>query len=293
MRVMALDIGGTSIKAGVVTEGRLARLRETPTPASRGGEAVLRLAEEIAASEAGFDRIGVSTAGQVDPETGAILFANENLPGYTGMRVRERLEARFGVPAAVENDVNAAAIGEMQYGAARGERDFLCLTYGTGIGGAVVIGGELYHGSGCSAGEFGHLLTHPGGLPCGCGGRGCYESYASVSALVRSASRLDPSLSSGRAVFARRAEPAVQAVIDAWTREIAYGLVSLIHCFNPACVVLGGGILQEPWLAARLPELVRPQLMLAYRAVRLRPAALGNAAGLLGAAWLAARRTSG
>ncbi len=290
MRVMALDIGGTSIKAGVVVNGRLERLRETPTPAARGGEAVLRLVEVLAASEAGFDRIGVSTAGQVDPETGVILFANENLPGYTGMRVRERLEARFGVPAAVENDVNAAAIGEMQFGAARGERDFLCLTYGTGIGGAVVIGGTLYHGSGCSAGEFGHLLTHPDGLPCGCGGRGCYESYAAVSALVREASRLDPLLSSGRAVFARRAEPAVQAVIDAWAREISYGLVSLIHCFNPACVVLGGGIMQEPWLAARLPELVRPQLMPAYRAVRLRPAALGNAAGLLGAAWLAASR---
>lgn len=287
MRIAALDIGGTSIKAGEIEDGTLISSKEYPTQAKSGGEAVMRRAEEILAGFHGYDRIGISTAGQVDSRKGVIRFANENIPQYTGMKVKERMEARFGVPVAVENDVNSAALGEAHYGAGQGERNFLCLTYGTGVGGAIIVDGRLYSGDSFSAGEFGHIITHAGGLPCNCGGHGCYECYASVTALVRRAAALDPLVSSGRKIFEHLDDPKIAALVEDWTQEIAYGLTSLTHSFNPGMIVLGGGIMNEISLVERLRQMLNEQLMPSYRHVRLRAAQLGNSAGMLGAAWLA------
>ena len=287
LTVAALDIGGTSIKAGHVRDGALLWTEEFPTDAKKGGEAVMRKAEEILASMGSFDRIGISTAGQVDSLGGFLRFANDNIPGYTGMQVRQRMEDRVGLPTAVENDVNCAALGEARYGAGRGERDFLCLTYGTGIGGGIIVGGRLYTGSSFSAGEVGHIVTHAGGLPCTCGGCGCYECYASVTALVREAQKLSPELDSGRVLFARKDEPGVQALIDRWADEIVWGLVSLTHTLNPSLILLGGGVMQQQTLVELLQRKLHDRLMPSYRHVQLKAAELGNTAGMLGAAALA------
>lgn len=289
MITAALDIGGTSIKAGLVENGSLRDFREEKTLAGRGGEAVLQTAGEILRHFSGFDRIGVSTAGQVNPETGCIVYANENIPSYTGCNVKKFFEDRFSVPAAVENDVNAAAAGEAAFGAGQGFSDFLCLTYGTGIGGAIVLNGSVYRGASCSAGEFGHLVTHADGRTCGCGQKGCYEQYASVTALVREAVQMDPALNSGREIFRRRDDPRVQALLGQWYTEIAVGIASLIHSFNPACVVLGGGIMEEPSVPEAIRALLPSLLMPSYRDTPVRRAVLGNRAGLLGAALLAER----
>mgnify|MGYP000622865576 CR=1 FL=1 len=136
-------------------------LKEWDTNASRGGACLMARAVAILHTYGDFDAIGISTAGQVDSEQGSIYYANDNIPGYTGTKIRDILEAEFGVPVAVENDVNAAALGELYFGAAKGAENFLCLTYGTGVGGAIVIDGSIYPGSTWSGGSFGGILTHP------------------------------------------------------------------------------------------------------------------------------------
>lgn len=141
MKTMVLDIGGTAIKSAIAQNGVLSSVRETPTRSSLGGAYVMSQAKEIISSYKdtyAFERIGISTAGQVNPVKGSIIYANHNIPGYTGTPVKEIMEDFFHVPVAVENDVNAAAIGEACYGAGKEEKDFVCLTYGTGVGGAVL-----------------------------------------------------------------------------------------------------------------------------------------------------------
>lgn len=288
MKILAADIGGTAIKVGEVSgTGELLSFAEHPSDGKQGGPALMERLFRILDGYRGYDRIGISTAGQVDAFRGEILFANENIPYYTGTKVKSLLEAHYHVPTAVENDVNAAALGEGAFGAAKGFSDYLCLTYGTGIGGGVVLGGSLLRGTGGVAGEVGHIVTHKDGLPCACGSRGCYEQYASTTALVREARKVCPAWENGRVIFEalNAGDPAAKSVVDAWIDEVACGLASLIHVFNPPCVVLGGGIMNEPYiqeqLQARLDSLVMPSFRKGLAVVRAR---LGNKAGLLGAA---------
>ena len=288
MKILAADIGGTAIKIGEVTEnGELLSFAEHPSDAKQGGPALMERLCSLLEGYQGFDRIGISTAGQVDAFRGEIIFANENIPQYTGMKVKKLLEERFSVPTAVENDVNAAAIGEGAFGAAKGFSDFLCLTFGTGIGGGIILGGKVLRGSGGVAGEVGHLITHKDGLPCGCGGRGCYEQYASTTALVREAKKVCPSCENGRIIFQEMAagNTAVKGAVDKWIEEIACGLASLIHTFNPPCIVLGGGIMNEPYIQEGLETALRAVAMESFlKGLTLTRAKLGNKAGVLGAA---------
>lgn len=290
MRIAALDIGGTSIKSGIWDGQGTTELKEQDTNAKLGGPYVMERALEILKSYGTFDAIGISTAGQVDWEQGSIRYANENIPGYTGMQIRQILEKEFSVPVAVENDVNAAAQGEGIFGAGKGADSFLCLTYGTGVGGAIVMNGQVYRGSCFSAGEFGAMVMHPEDVREGDPFSGCYEKYASTTALVREAKKLDPSLENGRRIFEEIGRPEVKAVVDAWTDEIVHGLVTLIHIFNPSVVVLGGGVMAQPYVLSQVREKTMNRIMSSFRNVRLEQAALGNQAGLLGAAYLASRR---
>lgn len=282
MRIAAADIGGTDIKYALVNESGTLHLFKSPTPAG-GGEVIVRHVGDLIESLGAFDAVAVCTAGQVDPEKGEILYANENIPGYTGTRVKALIEARFQRPALVLNDVNAAALGEGALGAARGFDDYLCLTYGTGIGGAIVIGGKLYEGATHSAGEFGHIVTHRGGERCACGGRGCYERYASAAALTRAAEKRLGERLDGYELFGRLGEAKVKGLVDDWAEEILTGIASLCHVFNPACVVVGGGIMDQPYLVARLQARFPRHIMPSFASVQLRRAELGNSAGIQGA----------
>lgn len=286
-KIAALDIGGTSIKSGVWVNKSIQEIRERDTNAKNGGGYVMERAKEILHSYSGFDAIGISTAGQVDSIKGRIRYANENIPGYTGMQVKEILEKEFSVPVAVENDVNAAAIGEAKFGAGKDQKDFLCITYGTGVGGAIVMDGRVYTGSAFSAGEFGGIIVHPEARKPGEPFSGCYEKYASTTALVRMAQEYDKTLDSGRKIFSRIDEPEIQALVSRWIDEIVYGLVSVIHIFNPSCIVMGGGVMAQPYIIRQVKEKTQAQIMDSFRNVKLRQAELGNQAGLLGAAFLA------
>lgn len=245
-------------------------------------------AVEILKTYKDFDRIGISTAGQVDSSKGTIRYANSNLPGYTGTDLRKIFSEAFGVPVAVENDVNAAALGEACFGAGKDYNDFLCLTYGTGVGGAIIMNKEIYSGSCFSAGEFGAILVHPEDRnPDEDMFSGCYERYASTTALVKRVQKVFPELDNGRAIFARISEPEIQELVNAWIDEIVYGLTSLIHIFNPSCVVLGGGIMKQPYILDKLEKRLYNSIMSSFRNVCVKTASLGNDAGMLGAVRIA------
>lgn len=287
MRIAALDIGGTSVKSGLWTGEEVTELREHATNAKNGGHYVMDRAVKILHQYRDFDAIGISTAGQVNSEEGIIRYANENIPEYTGMRVREILEKEFGVPVAVENDVNAAAIGEAQFGAGRAFKDFICITYGTGVGGAIVMDKEIYTGSSFSAGEFGGIMVHPEDSVYGEPFCGCYEKYASTTALVRKAMEYNRELDNGRKIFSRLDDPNVRDIINCWIDEIVYGLITVTHIFNPACIVLGGGVMSQPYILEEVKMKTTARIMSSFRNLKLLQAELGNRAGLMGAAYLA------
>jgi len=289
MKILSADIGGTSIKAALVDEaGNLIDFKETPTESAIGGIHVMENLLKLLRSYEGFDAIGISTAGQVDSLLGEIIFANENIPGYTGMKVREIIEKEFSVPVRVENDVNCAALGEINFGAGKSSQDLICLTYGTGIGGALIFDRKIHKGKDGIAGEFGHMVIHPGGRACNCGQRGCYESYASARVLVEEAMKMDPDCDNGRRLFQKihEGDALMTELLDAWAKEVSYGLVNIIHIFNPALIVLGGGVLEQDLAFQSIKKYTFSQIMDSFKNVQLVKASLGNKAGLLGAASL-------
>lgn len=183
------DIGGTFIKYGIVREdGVILTNGKFKTPNSNCciniPKILIEYINKIRKSYS-IESVGISTAGQVDSIKGEIIYATDNLPNYTGTKLSKIIENETGLKCSVENDVNAAALGEMWKGAGVNKKNFVCITLGTGIGGALIIGGRLYRGTSGIAGEIGHIIINEGGEKCTCGGRGCFERYASTSTLVR------------------------------------------------------------------------------------------------------------
>lgn len=290
MNVLAIDIGGTSIKMCLVDDkGNTSSFNEIDSEAKKGGtHLVENLMNVVAETYSGFDAIGISTAGQVNSDEGSIIYANENFPGYTGTKVSAIFEERFGVPVKLENDVNSAALGEKNFGAGQAFDDFLCLTYGTGIGGAIVIESELYKGLNGVAAEVGHTVLHPGGMKCNCGCLGCYEMYGSTTALVRNAMALDSKYTNGRKIFEglEQGDAKLEKVLSNWVDQVAYGLVSLTHIFNPPAIIIGGGVMEQERLVSMVRKRVEEQIISSFSDVQILKASLGNKAGLLGAAAL-------
>ena len=290
MKILAFDIGGTEIKYAFCDEKfNLTDKKSIPTNAHEGGKRIIERIVEIIKSCDGIDRIGISTAGQVNSLKGEIIFATDSIPGYTGTKIKEIIEAETGIPTAVENDVNSAAIGEAIFGAAKGNDSFICLTYGTGIGGAIYLDNKLFTGASFSAGEFGHMVIHAGGKNCTCGGKGCYEAYASAGALVRNVSEKTGRKMNGREIFESFDDPEIRNIIDDWIDDIVVGLKSLIYIFNPSLIVAGGGIMNEEYITAEINKRLEKELMASYRNVRIVKALMGNDANKLGAAYLASK----
>lgn len=290
MRILTFDIGGTEIKYALCDENfNLTEKKSIPTNAHEGGKRIIERVVEIAKTVENIDRIGISTAGQVDSINGKIIFATDSIPGYTGTEIKSIVEAETGIPVAVENDVNSAAIGEAVFGAAKGYESFVCLTYGTGIGGAIYLDGKLFTGNSFSAGEFGHIVTHAGGKSCTCGGCGCYEAYASVTALVKSVKEILGKEMNGREIFENFEDPEIRNIIDEWIDEIVVGLKGLVYIFNPALIVAGGGIMNETYITDEINARLQKELMPSFRNVKVVKALMGNDANKLGAAYLASR----
>ena len=238
MNILTFDIGVTNIRYALCDEQfRLSDVHTVPTRAQQGGQQIMERLLEIIGTYQHIDRVAVSTVGQVDSQNGIVVYSAGNIPYYTGMMIKKRIENDTGLPTYVENDVNAAALGEAHFGAGQGQKDFLCLMYGTGIGGALYLNGQLYKGSASCAAEFGHMITHAGG------GKGCYERYASTKALIEKVRTATNKPLDAFTIFEKEnlQDPAVRAVVDQWIDEMILGLTNLIYIFNPPLVILGGG----------------------------------------------------
>lgn len=293
--ILSMDIGGTAVKLGLVDEeGRIHGKREasvhfdgykTPilTTAIREARAFLR------ERNIPIEGIGVSATGQIDTRERTVVGTNGKIPGYEGTQIGRELEEAFGLPVTALNDANAAALGECFAGRAKGMEDVVMLTLGTGVGGGVIIGGKIYGGMRGIAGELGHFTLYQDGEPCACGKRGCYENYASATALVRAAQRAaEETDMDGRTVFGRAAQGDARmlGVISRWLDDVAAGITGLVHIFNPRMVLIGGGIsAQEKLLIEPLRQRVLSQVMPRFaQGLCLERASLSNDAGLIGAA---------
>ncbi|MDB5095654.1 MAG: NagC5, partial [Cyanobacteria bacterium RYN_339] len=254
---LGVDIGGTKILTGLVApDGRVLRQWRTPTDASRGGPAVMEAVEqalqgiltELPPDERPLG-VGVCAAGQVDFATGRIAYASPNIPGWAGTPVKARLETALGLPVTVDNDGNAAAYGEWWAGAGKGLGDIVMLTVGTGVGGGIVLGGEVLRGGRFRGGEVGHMILVADGEPCNCGQRGCLEVYASGTAIARLARQHMPGWEGAAPdVFELAAQGEAEAdfVLANAARNLALGLVSLGSVLDPDRFIVGGGVASAP-----------------------------------------------
>ena len=299
MRISVFDIGGTFIKHGLFDGSTLSDVYQIPTEAHLGADHLIAalayiLRQEL--QESPLDGIGISTRGQVDTEAGRIIYdPPEMIPGYSGTCLRQELRSALGcdaianLPIAVENDGNCAALAENRAGAAKDFADCICVVFGTAIGGAILSDHHVYHGCAYSAGEFGMMQ-----FPDGFGGSMYYENYASVTQLVQLVNAADTSLTNGlkiaaalKAADAASVTTPVTGAVDVWARRAALGLSSLIHIFNPPCLVLGGGIMESEEIFRRVRRETQALLAPGFETVQIRPALLGNHAGMLGAGYLA------
>lgn len=293
MVVGAFDIGGTSIKYGVLNEqGDILFKSNIPTMASEGGQAVLGQVKELTKEllvDHDLEGIAVSTAGQINNAEGKVIYSTDSLPGYTGLNIKQDLETEFKLPIAVDNDVNCAALGEYWRGAAQDVDQFLCMTLGTGIGGSIIIDGQVFTGAAYSAGEFGHMTLYPGGKPCLCGDAGCYEQYASSKALSERAQEGMGKNISLPTLFdvARDGDQTAESIIDSWVDDVALGIKSLVHIFNPPLIVIGGGVsAQGDYLLDKLKSSVDRRIMPSFkRNLDIRLAENDNDANLQGAVY--------
>ena len=292
MRILAFDIGGTNIKYATLDEKfKITDKHTIAKEEQKGGQELVQKIISIIESYSDIDRVAISTAGQVDSDNGIVVYSTDNIPYYTGMMVKKLIENKTGIPTYVENDVNAFAVGEAKFGAAKGKTDFLALTYGTGIGGALYLDNKLYKGMGCSAGEFGHMVTHAGGKQCTCGGEGCYECYASTRALLESVNKRNSTNLNAFEIFEKEnfEKPEIRSVIDQWIDEMIIGLINIIYIFNPPLIVLGGGIMNENYVIDLIDRKIYNLLMENFRDVNIVRSKLGSDAALLGVASEAAK----
>ena len=293
--ILSIDIGGTAVKLGLVDRQGVIHARaeasvcfdnyRTPILTTVIREAQAFLARE----QARVEGVGISATGQIDDQAGVVIGTNGKIPHYEGAQLKRDIEAALGVPAFALNDANAAALGECFAGRAKGVDNVLMITLGTGVGGGIVLGGKIFGGTRGIAGEMGHFTLYQDGVPCPCGKRGCFESYAATTALVRHATQATGDMTlDGRAIFERAAagDSALCAALDRWIDDIAAGISGLVHIFNPQMVLIGGGVsAQEEMLIAPLRARVRAQVMPRFaEGLQVEAAMLSNDAGLIGAA---------
>ncbi|MSO43201.1 MAG: ROK family glucokinase [Candidatus Planktophila sp.] len=308
---IGIDVGGTKVLGGVVDEsGKVLATARKDTP-RQGGSALMQTIADIAKElmqQHRVESVGVSAAGFVSSDRKTML-ATPNIADWNGVDLDNTLTSLIGLPVIIENDANAAAWGEAKFGAGRNQDHMVMLTVGTGIGGGIVVNGVLYRGAFGTAAEFGHMRVVPDGHLCGCGARGCFEQYASGNALLRYAreainaspeiarnllSRGDGTVAgltgAGITDAARDGDPVALAAFNTTAQWLGVGIATLSMLLDPACVVIGGGVIDagEILLAPTREALARTMPFAGKHPYpQIIAAELGNEAGLVGVADLA------
>lgn len=296
---IGIDLGGTAIKYGICSrEGEIVREFSRPTHADSPVDAILEHLIEAAEEALAFarsqgmsiDAIGLGTPGSVDVEEGFLKGNTPNFKHWRNVPIKRRMEDRLQIPVFVDNDANVMAFGEARFGAGQGSDQVVCITLGTGIGGGVIIDGKLFRGSMYAGAELGHMSICYNGHPCRCGGVGCWERYASATAMIEHYAQLNPDdpVSDTRTIFERyhASEPAAQQVVETEIRMVAVGIANLINIFNPRKIIIGGGVSEAgDWFVERIAGAARERAMEpALENLEIVRATLGNKAGWLGAA---------
>ena len=318
MYSIGIDLGGTNIAVGVVdAEYRIVKKDSVPTGAHRPADEItadiaalcLRLVKEAGLTMDQIEFAGMATPGTANRDSGVIEYAN-NIPFFM-YPMCEKLSALLGgTKVLIENDANAAAKAEAMAGVARGAKYSVMITLGTGVGGGVVLNGEVYAGFNFAGAELGHIVIEKNGRPCTCGRRGCWEAYSSATGLIRmTREKLEECRAAGRATImeemiegdlekisgktafaaARQGDAAGQEVVDLYIDYLACGLANIINIFQPDVLSIGGGICREgDFLLKPLNERVFREVYTKDREpkTKLCVAALGNDAGIIGAAAL-------
>ena len=283
MNILAIDIGGTMIKYGLVSsDGEILSTDKIETEAEKGLENILNKIDNIFKRYKENNPVGiaVSGTGQINGIIGKVIGGNPIIPNWIGTNLVKILEKKYNLPAVLENDVNCVALGEKWIGAGKNLKNFICLTIGTGIGGGIILNNQLFRGENFVAGEFGHILIK----------KGEFEQFASTTALIRLVKERTEKTLNGKEIFDLEKKEIVeyQEVISEWIENLTDGLSSIIYCFNPANIILGGGVIgQGEPLINRIKNSLFKKIGSQFKEkLNIIQAKLGNNAGMIGASYL-------
>ena len=283
MNILAIDIGGTMIKYGLVSsDGEILSTDKIETEAEKGLENILNKIDNIFKRYKENNPVGiaVSGTGQINGMIGKVIGGNPIIPNWIGTNLVKILEEKYNLPAVLENDVNCVALGEKWIGAGKDLSNFICLTIGTGIGGGIILNNQLFRGENFVAGEFGHILIK----------KGEFEQFASTTALIRLVKERTEKTLNGKEIFDLEKKEIVeyQEVISEWIENLTDGLSSIVYCFNPANIILGGGVIgQGEPLINRIKNSLFKKIGLQFKEkLNIIQAKLGNNAGMIGASYL-------
>jgi glucokinase len=309
--IIGLDLGGTTVKIGLVnSKGQIQDMMEIPTLAETNSvDAIFKnivhgINELIKKhSNHNIKAIGIGSPGSISPEQGKIVAGIGNIPALNGFALGVEIENEFKIPTFIDNDANNAARGEYLFGNAKGRKNFIMITLGTGIGGAIFINGELYGGALNYAGEVGHMLIVVDGKQCTCGNFGCWEAYGSATAMVKKAKAMVergygtslisyyPDEISAKTIVkeAHDGDEIAQYVVEEAGKYIGIGIANMLNIFNPEACIIGGGVSQAgDFLLNVIKHYTKVYaLPRAWECVEIFQAKLGNKAGILGSAALA------
>ena len=283
MNILAIDIGGTMIKYGLVSsDGKILSTDKIKTESSKGLNNILNKIDNIFKRYKENNPVGiaVSGTGQINGMIGKVIGGNPIIPNWIGTNLVKILEEKYNLPIVLENDVNCVALGEKWIGAGKDLSNFICLTIGTGIGGGIILNNQLFRGENFVAGEFGHILIK----------KGEFEQFASTTALIRLVKERTRKTLNGKEIFDLEKKEIVeyQEVISEWIENLTDGLSSIVYCFNPANIILGGGVIEQgEALINRVKNSLFKKIGLQFKEkLNIIQAKLGNNAGMIGASYL-------